>query len=73
METLKITNQFNLNEILEAIKQLSPKDRLKINDVIWNEETEIPIEHQKLVLNRIAKSKKNSERLLIWDDVAKDL
>ncbi len=73
METLKIRNQFNLNEILEAIKQLSPKDRLKINDVIWNEETEIPIEHQKLVLNRIAKSKKNPERLLIWEDVAKDL
>ncbi|MEY4012050.1 MAG: hypothetical protein RIT22_1174 [Bacteroidota bacterium] len=73
METLKIPNQFNLNEILEAIKQLSPKDRLKINDVIWNEETEIPIEHQKLVLNRIAKSKKNPERLLIWEDVAKDL
>lgn len=60
METLKIPNQFNLNEILEAIKQLSPKDRLKINDVIWNEETEIPIEHQKWVLNRIAKSKKKS-------------
>lgn len=73
METLKIPNQFNLNEILEAIKQLSPKDRLKINDVIWNEETEIPIEHQKWVLNRIAKSKKNPERLLIWEDVAKDL
>ncbi len=73
METLKIPNQFNLNEILEAIKQLSPKDRLKINDVIWNEETEIPIEHQKLVLNRITKSKKNPERLLIWEDVVKDL
>ncbi len=73
METLKIPAQFNLNEILEAIKQLSPKDRLKVNDVIWNEETEIPVEHQKLVLNRMAKSKKNPERLLSWDDIAKEL
>ena len=47
METLKIPTPFNLNEILEAIKLLSPKDRLKVNDVIWNEETEIPTEHQK--------------------------
>ena len=73
METLKIPTPFNLNEILEAIKQLSPKDRLKVNDVIWNEETEIPTEHQKLVLNRLSKSKKNPERLLNWDDVSKEL
>jgi len=37
------------------------------------EEIEIPIEHQKLVLDRIAKARKNPERLLDWDNVSKNL
>ncbi|MFM9825597.1 hypothetical protein [Flavobacterium sp.] len=55
------------------MKQLSPKDRLKVNDAIWNENIEIPIEHQQIVLDRMAKSEKNQERLLDWDEVSKSL
>ncbi len=73
METIKLNIDLNFNQLLEAVKQLSPKDRLKINDAIWNEETEIPIEHQKIVLNRVAKSELDSNRLLDWDEVSKNL
>ncbi|WP_395076899.1 hypothetical protein [Flavobacterium sp.] len=34
---------------------------------------EIPIEHQKIVLDRIEKANTNPERLLDWDEVAKTL
>jgi stress response protein YsnF len=57
--------------LIEAVKQLSPKDRLKVNDAIWNEDMEIPVEHQRIVLDRIAKA--NPERLLDWDEVSKTL
>jgi len=73
METIKLNINLNVNQLVEAVKQLSPKDRLKINDAIWKEEIEIPIEHQKLVLDRIAKARKNPERLLDWDNVSKNL
>ncbi len=73
MEAIKLNINLSLNQLLDAVKQLSPKDRLKLNDAIWNEETEIPIEHQKLVLDRMKKASKNPERLLDWDEVSKNL
>jgi hypothetical protein len=73
METIKLNIDLSLNQLIEAVKQLSPKDRLKVNDAIWNEAMEIPIEHQRIVLDRMAKAKKNPDRLLDWDEVFKTL
>lgn len=73
METIKVNIDLSVSQLIEAVKQLSPKDRLKINDAIWNEETEIPVEHQEIVLDRMAKAKANPERLLDWDEVSKTL
>jgi hypothetical protein len=73
METIKLNNKITVNQLVEEVKQLSPKDRLKINDVIWNDNVEIPIEHQKIVLDRMAKAKANPERLLDWDGVSENL
>jgi len=50
--------------LIEAVKQLSSKDRLKINDAIWNEDMTIPVEHQRIVIDGMAKAKDNPERLL---------
>jgi hypothetical protein len=73
METIKLNINLTVNQLVEAVKQLSPKDRLKINDAIWNDNIEIPIEHQKIVLDRMAKAKTNPVRLLDWDEVSKTL
>jgi hypothetical protein len=73
METVKLNIDLSVNQLIEAVKQLSPKDRLKINDAIWNENIEIPVEHQRIVLDRIAKTKTNPERLLDWDEVSQSL
>ena len=73
METIKLNIDLSVNQLIEAVKQLSPKDRLKVNDAIWNEDIEIPIEHQKIVLDRMSKAKENPERLLDWDEVSKTL
>ncbi len=73
METIKLNINLSVNQLIEAVKQLSSKDRLKVNDAIWNEDIEIPIEHQRIVLDRMKKSKTNPERLLDWDEVSKTL
>jgi hypothetical protein len=73
METIKSNSNLSVNQLVEAVKQLSPKDRLKINDAIWNDTIEIPIEHQKIVLDRMTKAKTSPERLLDWDEVSKTL
>jgi hypothetical protein len=73
METIKLNNKITVNQLVEEAKQLSPKDRLKISDVIWNDNVEIPIEHQKIALDRMTKAKANPERLLDWDEVSENL
>ena len=73
MEIIKLNINLTVNQLVEAVKQLSPKDRLKINDAIWDDNIEIPIEYQKIVLDRIAKAKITPERLLDWDEVCKTL
>ena len=73
MEAAKINIQVNFQQILEAVKQLSPDEKLILNDAIWDESMLIPIEHQRLVLDRVEKAKKNPERLKDWDEVSKTL
>ncbi|WP_310379466.1 addiction module protein [Flavobacterium sp.] len=73
MESIKLNINLNVNQLVEAVKQLSPKERLKVNDAIWNEDMLIPVEHQRIVLERMAKVKSNPERLLEWDKVSKTL
>ena len=73
METIKPNMDLNVNQLIEVVQKLSPKDRLKLNDAIWNDDTTIPIEHQKIVLDRMAKAKANPKRLLDWDEVSEML
>jgi hypothetical protein len=56
-----------------VVKQLSPVEKVKLNEFIWNEGIDIPIEHQELVQDRIQKSKANPSRMLDWDEASKTL
>ena len=73
METSKPNIDLNVNQLIEVVKKLSPKDRLKLNDAIWNNDTTIPVEHQKIVFDRMVRAKANPKRLLDWDEVSKML
>ena len=73
MESIKLNIDLNIDQLIEAVKLLSPKDKLRLNDAIWNDDATIPVEHQKIVLDRIEKAKTNPRRLLDWDEVSKTL
>jgi len=70
MDVAKINIQVNFKQIVEAVKQLSPAEKFKLNKIIWEDNIEIPKEHQELVLSRLKKSEKDPSRLLDWDAVA---
>jgi len=73
MEAAKINIQVNFNQIVEAVKQMTPEEHLILNDVIWNEDTPIPVEHQQLVMKRVIEARKHPETMLDWDEVSKEL
>ncbi|SDT63994.1 Putative addiction module component [Mucilaginibacter mallensis] len=70
MDAAKINIQVNFQQIVEAIKQLTPKEKLKLNELLWNEDTPIPIEHQQLVMDRVKNANENPESMLDWDEVS---
>lgn len=71
MSSLRLKIDLSFEQHIEVVKQLSPSEKLKLNDVIWNDSLKIPIVHQQLVLERIEKSNKDSRRMLDWDIVSK--
>ncbi|HCN82141.1 MAG TPA: hypothetical protein DIT07_00760 [Sphingobacteriaceae bacterium] len=73
MNSINVNIDLSFKQLVEAIKQLSPKEKLQLNDFLWNESMEIPAEHQALVLGRIEKAKQNPNRLMDWDEAAKSL
>ncbi len=73
METLHLKVNLSFRDLKSLVNQLSPKEKLKLNDVIWDDSMEIPVDHQKLVLQRIQKAKQSPKRMLDWDKAAKSL
>ena len=70
MDSLSLKVDVDFKQLLKVVKQLSPSEKLKLNDAIWKDDIEIPVEHQKIVLERIQKSKISPERMLDWDEVS---
>lgn len=73
MNGINLNIDLSFKQLVDVVKQLSPEEKLMLNDVLWDESIEIPAEHQALVLGRIQKAKKNPERLEDWDKASKTL
>jgi len=68
-----IAVELSFRQLLDAVKQLSPSEKLELNEVIWSEDMSIPLEHQNIVNERISEYKANPEILLDWNVASKDL
>lgn len=73
MDSLHLNINLSFQQLVDVVKQLSPDEKVKLNDAIWNEDMDIPEAHKKLVLDRIQKAKENPDRMLDWDEVSKKL
>jgi len=65
--SIQLNVNFNFQQLLDAIRHLSPEEKQQINEVLWDEQMGIPTEHQTLVMDRVKKSKQAPGRLLDWD------
>lgn len=46
MSSIHLNMNFNFQQIVDMIKQLSPNEKLKLSDVIWDENMDISSEHK---------------------------
>lgn len=68
-----IAVELSLQQLKDAVKGLSPLEKLELNELIWSDDTIIPEEHQRLVNERINRTKENTQELLNWEIAAKTL
>ena len=73
MSNVHVKIDLSFQQLTDIVKQLSPSEKLKLNDVIWDENMEVPDEHQKIVLGRVKKSRQNPGRMLDWNKAARTL
>jgi hypothetical protein len=73
MNAVQLNIDLNFQQLVDIVNRLSPSEKLKLNECLWAENMEIPIEHQEIVLDRIQNSKKKPERLLDWDLAVKTI
>jgi hypothetical protein len=72
-DSIQLKVNLNFQQLVETIKQLSPKEKLQINEALWEENMDIPEEHKELVVNRIKKARQHPARLEDWDKASKKL
>jgi hypothetical protein len=66
---IKLNIPLNFNQVLDIVRQLSPKDKLRLQNVLENEQpADIPEDHKNIVRQRIKASKSNPSSLLNWDE-----
>ena len=68
--SIRLNVNLNFQQLLDTVKKLSPKEKMQVNDALWDDNMDIPAEHQEIVLSRVKHTRKNPERLLDWDKVS---
>ena len=73
MENIELNVRLPFNQLLEAVKKLSTKEKLLLNDAIWGESIDIPKEQQELVRKRKKTAIDNPAEMLDWEEASKSL
>ena len=73
MRNFHIELSLDFNQVLDILRQLSPAEKMQLNEFIWEEDTEVPLEHQQIVIDRLEERRINPSVMLDWEIVSKTL
>lgn len=69
-QNIQINVPLNFNQVVDIVRQLSPKDKMKLKAVLQEEQNMVIPERQKeIVRQRMKASDADPSRLLNWDEV----
>lgn len=73
----QINVPLSLNQIIDIVRQLSPKEKLQISSVLWDEteetEIDIPEKHKLIVEQRLKRMEDQPESCLRWEDIERKI
>jgi hypothetical protein len=74
---IKLNVPLNFNQVVDIVRQLSPKEKQQLSEVLWTEtdlaDIEIPEEHKAIVRQRIKKYENSPESYFTWDDIERKM
>lgn len=73
---IKLNVPLSFNQVLDIVRQLTPKEKIELKEMLKNELQEIddiPEEHKNIVRERLKASQENPSRLLNWDEAKRKL
>lgn len=63
----------SVDQLIDIVRQLSPKEKQKLSSILWDETREeeifIPEDHKKIVSKRLKRMEESPETSLSWEDI----
>lgn len=67
----------SLNQLIDIVRQLSPKEKQELSNVLWEEireeEINIPEGHKKIVKQRLKRMEEHPESSISWEDIERKI
>lgn len=67
----------SVDQLIDIIRQLSPKEKQRLSNVLWDETREeeifIPEGHKNMVRQRLKQMEINPESCLNWEDIERKI
>ena len=67
----------SVNQLIDIVRQLSPKEKQKLSSVLWDETREeeifIPEDHKKIVRQRLKRMEESQVTSLSWEDIERKI
>lgn len=74
---IQLNVPLNFKQIIDIVRQLSPKEKLQLGEVLWDDtsvdEIEIAEEQKQIVKQRLNKMEKDPESCLTWEDIERKI
>jgi hypothetical protein len=76
-QRIQLNVPLNFNQLIDIVKQLSPKEKQQLSSVLWDEaseeEIDIPESHKKIVRQRLKNMEEHPESSLSWEDIERKI
>lgn len=70
---IQLNIPLSFKQLIDIVRQLSPKEKLQLSGVLWDEteekEIDIPEEHKQIVRQRLKRMEEQPESCLTWEDI----
>jgi hypothetical protein len=76
-QQIKLNIPISINQLIDIVKQLSPKEKFLLSNVLWDEtediDIEIPEEHKQTVRKRLQRMEEQPGSCFTWKEIERKI